>query len=77
MHILNANELLISSFIDEVHTAYQRMYSTLESEYGEIVAWCGRLALTTYSITPSRILRKAGSDTTLSSTRWQTIHFQT
>jgi len=45
MHILNANELLISSFISEVRTAYQRMYSTLEAEDSEIVAWCGRLAL--------------------------------
>jgi hypothetical protein len=45
MPILNSNELLISSFVGELRNAYQRMYSDLESEYGDIVAWCGRLAL--------------------------------
>lgn len=45
MPILNTNELLISSFIGEIHTAYKRMYSTLKPEYGDIVAWSGRLAL--------------------------------
>ena len=45
MAILNSNELLISSFVSELQTAYQRMYSNLEAEFGEIVTWCGRLAL--------------------------------
>lgn len=45
MPILNSNELLIASFVGELRNAYHRMYSNLESEHGEIVAWCGRLAL--------------------------------
>ena len=45
MPILNSNELLIASFVEELHKAYKRMYSNLEAEFGEIVAWCGRLAL--------------------------------
>jgi len=45
MPILNSNELLITSFIGELRNAYQRMYSKLEAENGDIVAWSGRLAL--------------------------------
>ena len=45
MTMLNANGLLISAFVDELHRAYQRLYSNLEPEFGDIVAWCGRLAL--------------------------------
>ena len=45
MPILNSNELLISAFVSELRKAYQRMYSNLEVECGDIVAWCGRLAL--------------------------------
>lgn len=45
MPILNSNELLISAFVSELRKSYQRMYSNLEVERGDIVAWCGRLAL--------------------------------
>jgi len=45
MPILNSKELLISSFVDELRVAYRKLYSDLETEFGDIVTWCGRLAL--------------------------------
>lgn len=51
MPILNSKGLLIASFVDELHLAYQKTYSNLEPEFGDIVTWCGHLALEVISNT--------------------------
>jgi hypothetical protein len=43
--MFNATELVIESFVHQLKQAYQRNYGSLESSYGEILAWAGRMAL--------------------------------
>lgn len=43
--MLNLQKLLIEYFVKELKAAYYKTYGILEPEFGEIVAWTGRLAL--------------------------------
>ncbi len=43
--MLNIQKLVIEHFVQELRAAYQETYSTMESEFGNIIAWAGRLAL--------------------------------
>ncbi len=43
--MINWQQLVIDTFVEQVDRTYQRMYSDLEKEYGKIAAWAGRLAL--------------------------------
>jgi hypothetical protein len=43
--MLNCQKLMIELFVDELRQAYRRTYSDMEQEYGNIIGWCGRLAL--------------------------------
>ncbi len=43
--MINWQQLTIDTFVGQVREAYQRMYTDLEKEFGEVVAWCSRLAL--------------------------------
>ena len=43
--MLNLQQLVIEYFVEELKTAYYKTYGILESEFGEIAAWTGRLAL--------------------------------
>lgn len=43
--MLNLQELVIERFVQELRETYQEMYGNLEPQYGNMVAWTGRLAL--------------------------------
>ena len=43
--MINLQQLIIDTFVDEVRGSYRRMYTEVQKEFGEVVAWCGRLAL--------------------------------
>jgi hypothetical protein len=43
--VLNLQKLVIEHFVKELKGAYQRTYSDLEPEYGNVIAWSGQLAL--------------------------------
>ena len=43
--MINWQELTIDMFVQQLRTVYQRTYGDINSDYGRIVAWCGRLAL--------------------------------
>jgi len=43
--MLNLKKLAIDHFVEELHRAYERTYSDLEPQYGNIIIWSGRLAL--------------------------------
>jgi len=43
--MINWQELTIDKFVRELRNAYERTYGDINSEYGRIVAWCGRLVL--------------------------------
>ncbi len=43
--MLNLQRLTIEYFVEELKRAYQRTYSDMEPQLGNIIAWSGRLAL--------------------------------
>ena len=43
--LVNWQQLTIDTFVEQLRSAYQRMYSDLDKELGGVTAWCGRLAL--------------------------------
>lgn len=43
--MLNLRELVVERFVQELGDAYRQTYSNLEPQFGNIVAWSGRLAL--------------------------------
>jgi len=43
--MINWQELTIDMFVEQLRTVYQRTYGDLNSDFGRIVVWCGRLAL--------------------------------
>jgi hypothetical protein len=43
--MLNLQNLLITHFVKELQKAYKKTYSIIEPQFGNIVAWTGRLAL--------------------------------
>ena len=43
--MLNWRNRVIDMFVEELRTAYARTYGELDTVFGRIVAWCGRLAL--------------------------------
>ncbi len=43
--MLNLQELMIEAFVQELKAAYRKSYSDIDSQFGNIVAWSGRLAL--------------------------------
>ncbi|MBW4490028.1 MAG: metal-dependent phosphohydrolase [Trichocoleus desertorum ATA4-8-CV12] len=43
--MFNATELLIENFLEQLRSAYQRTYGSWKSEYQEIIAWVGSMAL--------------------------------
>lgn len=43
--MLNLKKIAIERFVRELRRAYRRNYSEIEYQYGNIVAWSGRLAL--------------------------------
>jgi hypothetical protein len=43
--MLNWRQLMIETFVEQLQIAYRRSYSKLDREFGDIVAWSGRLAL--------------------------------
>jgi hypothetical protein len=43
--MINWQELTIDMFVEQLKKAYQRTYGDIDSDFGRIVAWCGRLAL--------------------------------
>lgn len=43
--MINWQELTIDMFVQQLRTVYQRTYGDINSDYGRIVAWCGRLVL--------------------------------
>ncbi|MBE0681786.1 MAG: metal-dependent phosphohydrolase [Anaerolineales bacterium] len=43
--MINWQELTIDMFVQQLRTVFQRTYGDINSDYGRIVAWCGRLVL--------------------------------
>ena len=43
--MIHWQELTIDMFVQQLRTVYQRTYGDINSDYGRIVAWCGRLVL--------------------------------
>jgi hypothetical protein len=43
--MINWQELVIDMFVEQLRTVYQRTYGDINSDFGRIVTWCGRLAL--------------------------------
>lgn len=43
--MINWQELTIDMFVKQLRTSYQQTYGDINSDFGRIVAWCGRLAL--------------------------------
>ncbi len=43
--MLNVTEILISAFVKELQEGYRRTYGSLKSDYAEIIAWAGTMAL--------------------------------
>jgi len=43
--MLNFHRLAIEGFVEELRTTYSRTYGYIEPEFGNIIAWCGRLVL--------------------------------
>ena len=41
--MINWQELTIDMFVQQLRTVYQRTYGDINSDYGRIVTWCGRL----------------------------------
>ncbi|MEP6894415.1 MAG: metal-dependent phosphohydrolase [Chloroflexota bacterium] len=43
--MINWQELTINRFMDELRLVYDRTYGDIDTAFGRIVTWCGRLAL--------------------------------
>jgi len=43
--MLNWRQIMIETFVEQLQKAYQRTYTNLDREFGDIVAWSGRLVL--------------------------------
>jgi hypothetical protein len=43
--MINWQELTIDMFVEQLRTVYQRTYGDMESSFGRIIVWCGRLVL--------------------------------
>jgi hypothetical protein len=43
--MINWQELTIEMFVEQLRTVYQRTYGEINSDFGRIVIWCGRLVL--------------------------------
>jgi len=43
--MFNLQKIVIDSFVQELKGAYEQTYSLIHPEYGNIIAWAGRLAL--------------------------------
>ncbi|HSH05080.1 MAG TPA: metal-dependent phosphohydrolase [Anaerolineae bacterium] len=43
--MLNLQEIVITTFVDELKRAYQQTYNLIQPQYGNIIAWSGQLAL--------------------------------
>jgi hypothetical protein len=43
--MLNLHRITVNHFVEELQSAYYRTYSNLEPQFGNIIAWTGRLAL--------------------------------
>jgi hypothetical protein len=43
--MINWQKLIIDTFVEHVRGSYRRMYTDLQKEFSEVVAWSGRLAL--------------------------------
>lgn len=43
--MINWQELTIDMFVQQLRASYQRTYGDINSDFGRIVAWCGRLSL--------------------------------
>lgn len=43
--MFNATELLIAEFVQQLRHGYQRTYGNLKSDYADIIAWAGGMAL--------------------------------
>ena len=43
--MINWQELTIDMFVEQLRTVYERTYGEINSDFGRIVIWCGRLAL--------------------------------
>jgi hypothetical protein len=43
--MINWQELTIDMFVEQLRTVYQRTYGDIDSNFGRVVVWCGRLAL--------------------------------
>lgn len=43
--MISWQELTIDMFVEQLRTVFHRTYGEIDSDFGRIVAWCGRLAL--------------------------------
>jgi hypothetical protein len=43
--MLNLHRITVDHFVEELQSAYRRTYSNMDSHFGNIIAWTGRLAL--------------------------------
>ena len=43
--MLNWRQIMIETFVEQLQKAYQRTYTNLDREFGDIAAWSGRLVL--------------------------------
>ena len=43
--MIDWQQLTIDTFVEQLRSAYRRMYSDIDAEFGSVTAWCGRLAL--------------------------------
>ncbi|RJP54823.1 MAG: metal-dependent phosphohydrolase [Anaerolineaceae bacterium] len=43
--MLNWQDLMTDMFVQHLQDGYRRMYGDIDSDFGRIVAWCGRLSL--------------------------------
>ncbi len=43
--MISWQELTIDMFVEQLRTVYQRTYGDMDSSFGRIIVWCGRLAL--------------------------------
>jgi hypothetical protein len=43
--MFNATEILINEFVQQLKAGYARTYGNLKSDYGDIIAWAGNMAL--------------------------------
>jgi len=48
--MINWQELTIDMFVEQLRTVYKRTYGEIDSDFGRIVTWCGRLALENIAI---------------------------